>query len=249
MKGDEKRLNLLYAGQHIDKDGIMQSLLNRIIELLKWPVALYMLISLPAFLQSFSYFNFFNLPSMAMIGGFLLFFISRGFMDTEMKTSMEIAAHEMTHAFFAFLTLHKIKSIRVNPDNDGGAMSFEGPSNWLIVIAPYFFPLFGMLVMVAISVYTHYAPSNFIVNMVMGFFIGYHADTVASQIHEKQTDLPKVGYKFCIVFLPGANLWAILSMMAFNSRGWNGFWVYQNLISQLNGRNFELASRYLSQIF
>ena len=145
--------------------------------------------------------------------------------------------------------MHKIKSIRVNPDNDGGSMSFEGPVNWLIIIAPYFFPLLGLFVMLAISVYTHYAPSNFIINMVMGFFVGYHIDTVVSQIHEKQTDLPKVGYKFCVIFLPGANLWAVLSMMAFNSRGWDGFWMYQNLISKLNDKNISFAVDYISKVF
>lgn len=227
----------------------MQSLVNKFIEILKWPIAFYMLVSLPAYIQSFKYFSLLNLPSVAMLGGFFLFFISRGFMDSEMKTSMEIAAHEMTHAFFAFLTLHKIKSIRVNPDNDGGSMSFEGPVNWLIIIAPYFFPLLGLFVMLAISVYTHYAPSNFIINMVMGFFVGYHIDTVVSQIHEKQTDLPKVGYKFCVIFLPGANLWAVLSMMAFNSRGWDGFWMYQNLISKLNDKNISFAVDYISKVF
>lgn len=48
-------------------------------------------------------------------------------------------------------------------------------------------------------------------------------DTVASQIHEKQTDLPKVSYLFCAMFLPGANLWIIGSMLAFNSYGWDSF--------------------------
>lgn len=227
----------------------MRTAINKFIELLKWPVAAYMLLSIPAYMQSVYYFNFANLWSMVMIGGFLLFFLSRGFMDAEMRTSMEIAAHEMTHAFFALLTLHKVKSIRVNPDNDGGAMSFEGEGNWLIIIAPYFFPLFGMSVMLAISAYLHYAPSNWIINGVMGFFIGYHIDTVASQIHEKQTDLPKVGYKFCIAFLPSANMWAIGSMVAFNSRGWDGFWIYQNLISRLNGRNLDVAIKFISNIF
>ena len=225
----------------------MRTLLNRFIELLKWPVAVYMLISLPAYVQSFYLFNFMNLWSGAMLGGFFLFFISRGFMDTEIKTSMEIAAHEMTHAFFALLTLHKIKSIRVNPDNDGGSMSFEGEGNWLIIIAPYFFPLFGFAAMIAVSVYTHYAPSNLILNMIIGFFIAYHIDTVASQIHEKQTDLPKVSYKFCVMFLPSANIWAVCSMMAFNSRGWNGFWVYQSVISKLNERNWDYALYYIRQ--
>ena len=140
----------------------MQTLLNKFIELLKWPVAIYMLLSLPAFIQSISYFGIGNIPTIALIGGFLAFFIIRGFMDNDSKTTMEIPAHEMTHAFFALLTLHKVKSLRVNPENDGGAMSFEGPANWLIIIAPYFFPLFGMCVMLGISVYTHYWQYNFI---------------------------------------------------------------------------------------
>lgn len=227
----------------------MQTLINKFIELLKWPVAVYMLVSLPAYVQSFSFFTFMNIPAMAMLGGVFLFFISRGFMDSEMKISMEIAAHEMTHAFFALLTLHKVKSIRVNPDNDGGEMSFTGPGNWLIIIAPYFFPLFGMLAMIGISVYTRYAPSNFILNGIMGFFIAYHIDTVASQIHEKQTDLPKVSYKFCVMFLPSANIWAVCSMMAFNSRGWKGFGIYQDLISRLNARNWDEAVKFIASLF
>ena len=227
----------------------MQTLLNKIIELLKWPVAIYMLISIPAFVQSLSYFRIGNIPTLAMIGGFLGFFIIRGFMDTDTKTTMEIAAHEMTHAFFALLTLHKVKSLRVNPENDGGEMSFSGPINWLIIIAPYFFPLFGMCVMFGISFYTHYWGSNFILNLIMGFFIGYHVDTVTSQIHDKQTDLPKVGYKFCFIFLPGANFWAIGSMAAFNSRGWDGFFIYQKLIEHLNAQNINWVLQKISQIF
>ena len=225
----------------------MQAILDKLINLLKWPVALYLFFSLPAFIKSADFFRFADWRYIALFGGFFLFFISRSFMDSSARVSMEVLAHEMTHAFFALLTLHKIKSIRVNPDNDGGSMSFEGEGNWLIIIAPYFFPLFGFAVMIAVSVYTHYAPSNLILNMIIGFFIAYHIDTVASQIHEKQTDLPKVSYKFCVMFLPSANIWAVCSMMAFNSRGWNGFWVYQSVISKLNERNWDYALYYIRQ--
>lgn len=227
----------------------MYRLFDKVIQLLKWPAAVYMLLCLPAYVQSVSYFSFTSIPSAAMLGGFFLFFIVRGTMDSDSRATMEIAAHEMTHAFFALITFHKVRSIRVNPDNTGGAMSFEGSGNWLIVIAPYFFPLFGFLVMFGISLYMHYASGNFILNLIMGFFIGYHLDMVGSQIHEKQTDLPKVGYKFCVMFLPSANIWAVCSMMAFNSRGWDGFWLYQRLISQLNDRNWIIAKRFLSNIF
>ena len=227
----------------------MRVLIDRFIELLKWPVAVFMLVSLPAYIQSLYYFKFMSLPYVALFAGFFLFFISRSMMDSTVKTNMEIVAHEMTHAFFALLTFHKVTGIRVADDNSGGNMAFEGEGNWLIVIAPYFFPLFGFFYMIAFSVYTHFAPANLIMNGIMGFFIGYHLDTVGSQIHEKQTDLPKVSYKFCAMFLPAANLWAVGSMLAFNTRGWNGVWVYQNLIGWLNERNFKWVWNFLANLF
>ena len=73
----------------------------------------------------------------------------------------------------------------------------------------------------------------------MWFVIVYHLDAVGSQMHEKQTDLPKVGYYFCAVFLLPANLWMIGSMFAFNSKGWDGVWLYQRLILSLNGKNLD----------
>ena len=208
-----------------------------------------MLLSLPAYIQSLYYFKFTNLQYVALFGGFFLFFISRSMMDSSVKSNMEIVAHEMTHAFFALLTLHKVTGIRVEGDNSGGNMSFEGEGNWLIVIAPYFFPLFGFFYMIAFSVYTHFAPSNLILNGVLGFFIGYHLDTVGSQIHEKQTDLPKVSYKFCAMFLPSANLWAVGSILAFNTRGWAGVSLYLDLINYLNVRNWNYVKALLANLF
>ena len=223
----------------------MSKILDKLVELFKWPVALYMLVSIPAYIQSLSYFQFMSARFISLGLGFFLFFMARGMADASVKTRMQIIAHECTHSFFALLTLHKIKHIRVADDNSGGSMGFEGEGNWLIIIAPYFFPLFGFFVMLAISFYTRFAPMNLILNGVMGYFIGYHVDTVSSQIHEKQTDLPKVSYKFCWMFLPGANLWAIGCMLAFNSRGWDGVFVYQRLIRTLTAKNFDYVLNLL----
>lgn len=217
----------------------MQVLIDRFITLLKWPVAVYMFISLPALVQSVYYFNFASLKYMALFGGFFLYFIMRQMADSSVKTSMQIIAHELTHAFFALLTFHKVKHIRVEADDSGGSMGFEGEGNWLIIIAPYFFPLFGFFFMLFISFYTSFAPMNLILNGILGYFVGYHMDTVASQIHEKQTDLPKVSYRFCWLFLPGANLWVVGSILAFNSRGWDGVFMYSRLINMLNVKNFD----------
>lgn len=227
----------------------MRILIDRFVELWKWPIAIYMLVSLPAYVQSFYYFQLMTWKYIALAGGIAVFFISRNMSDANVRSNIQIIAHECTHAFFALLTLHKVTKIRVEGDNSGGHMEFKGKGNWLITIAPYFFPLFCFFCMIGIWVYTHFAPMNLFLNGILGYFVGYHIDTVVSQIHEKQTDLPKVGYKFCIMFLPGANLWMIGTILAFNSRGWDGVFIYQHLIGMLNSHNYQTAVKYISSFY
>lgn len=213
----------------------MAKILDKIINLFKWPVAIYMLISLPALILSYDFFNFKSFKYVALGAGFFMYFIARTMADSSVKTSMQVVAHELTHSFFALLTFHKVKHIRLDPEGGGGEMGFKGDGNWLIVIAPYFFPLFGFFYMLLMP----FLPENIIFNGILGYILGYHVDTVGSQIHDKQTDLPKVSYKFCWAFLPGANFWIIGSIIAYNSKGWNGVETYFNLINRLNIKNFE----------
>lgn len=220
----------------------MSSVADKVINLFKWPIAFYMLFSLPALYQSINFFSFTSHRSLALGVGFFMFYISRTMSDASVRVSMQVIAHELTHSFFALLTFHKIKHIRLNPDDTGGEMGFEGSGNWLIIIAPYFFPLFGLCYMFFMS----YMPENLIFNGILGYFLGYHTDTVCSQIHPKQTDLPKVGYTFCWIFLPGINFWTIGNFLAFNSRGWEGISVYFNLINRLNGQNLHYLFNLLS---
>ncbi len=227
----------------------MRILIDRFIELLKWPVAVYMLFLFPACIRSFYSFQFMTWKYVAFTIGIAVFFISRNMSDNGIRSNIQIIAHECTHAFFAILTFHKVTRIRVEGDNSGGEMEFKGKGNWLIVIGPYFFPLFCFFVMIGISIYAQFADMNLFLNGILGYFFGYHIDTVFSQIHEKQTDLPKVGYRFCVMFLPGANLWALGSILAFNSRGWEGVWLYQRLLGYLNRKNYEIVISFLSEIF
>ena len=217
----------------------MSRFIDGIVNLMKWPTAIWLFCSLPAFFKSLDAFSFASWQYIVMGGGFFMFFIGRTLMDSSSRVSMEVLAHELTHAFWAIVTFHKVKNINIKQDDTGGSMSFEGEGNWLIIIAPYFFPLYCFGFMVFISIYTMFAPMNLILNLILGFFMGFHFSTVGSQIHEKQTDLPKVGYPFCIVFLLPANLWMIGSVLAFNSKGWQGVWMYQELIKTLNEKNIE----------
>lgn len=230
----------------------MRHTIDKVLETLKWPVAIFVLLSLPALVQSisFKYFNFASGKYLALIAGFFIFFVSRTIADKSVRVGMQVLAHEFTHAFFALITFHKINHIRLNPDDSGGEVGFKGKGNWLIIIAPYFFPLFAFFYMVVVSIYTSFAPINGTVNLVLsgflGYFLAYHIDTVSSQIHDKQTDLPKVSYRFCWIFLPGANIWAIGSILAFNSKGWASLFAYQGLIGKLNMDNLKFLLNLLA---
>lgn len=215
----------------------MKKILNLIIELCKWPAAVYMLLSLPAYFMSLKYFNFLAPKYFFFFGGAMLFVFSFTVSEKSVRTSMQTAAHELTHAFLALLTFHKITHIRLNPDDSGGSVGFEGESNWLIVIAPYFFPLFAFAFMMIFSFLIDSNSLGLLLNATLGYLTAYHIDTVTSQIHEKQTDLSKVGHPFCWMFLPGANFAVIGSILAFNSKGWTDFFLYHRLIWHLNMEN------------
>ena len=53
----------------------MQTALNRFIETLKWPAALFMLVTLPALFQSLSWFKFGQPKYLVMFAGFFIYFI------------------------------------------------------------------------------------------------------------------------------------------------------------------------------
>jgi len=212
----------------------MSQSLDKLINLFKWPLAFYMFISLPALIRSLDFFLVSNVNTFCLLGGLVFFVFSKTMMDSSVRTSMQIIAHELTHTFFALLTFHKIKHIRLNSDDTGGEMGFIGEGNWLIIIAPYFFPLFCLIYMIIIS----FLPHRLIYHIILGYFLGYHIDTVASQIHPEQTDLPKVGYRFCVLFLPGVNLFTIGSILSFNIKGWYGIIEYFHLINELTVQYF-----------
>ena len=47
--------------------------------------------------------------------------------------------HEITHALFAIVTFHRVTGLRATAFR-GGQVRFVGEGNWLITVAPYFFP-------------------------------------------------------------------------------------------------------------
>lgn len=222
----------------------MSRLIDKIINFFKWPLAWYILLLTPAIIHSFHFFTIKNIKTFSLLGGVVFFIFSKIMMDPSVRTSMQIIAHELTHTFFALLTFHKVKHIRLNPDDTGGEMGFIGQGNWLIIVAPYFFPLFCFIYMCVMS----FLPDRVIYHFILGYFLGYHIDTVASQIHPEQTDLKKAGYRFCFMFLPGINLLTIGFIFMYNTNQFEGVLNYFHLLNNLTFSYIDFIKNIFSSL-
>lgn len=112
----------------------------------------------------------------------------------------ETFEHELTHILFALLTFHPVSGMNVN-DYGGGNMTFRGKGNWLIALAPYFFPLASaamMFLTVAYGRVTGLLPDWLLIGLGLAF--GYDVCAFAEQIHPRQTDFKVAGYWFSLCF-------------------------------------------------
>lgn len=219
----------------------MSRIFDFVLELFKWPVAFLAVISLPALIKAFDYIPLANMRFFVFLGGAFAYFAFKILAAARSNTSMQILAHEFTHIFFAWLTLHKVVHIHLNFDNSGGAMGFKGKGNWLIVIAPYFFPLFLFFIIMGITFFSQRIPEGYWVNGILGYFFAYHVESIAVQIHSEQPDFKEVGFPFCFCFLPAANIFACSMVLVFNNGGWLFVEKYLSLVYRLNNHNLSMV--------
>ena len=210
----------------------MQNFMNKILKVIKYPVALLSALTFYPLSQALlgmiektfsrEILFYFLVP----IAGVMVLW---GVVPGLNGSALTIFAHESTHMLAALLTGHKPKSMSIRPD-EGGSFTYLGKGNWLITIAPYFFPTFPflwMLVGLWFSYQGYPFPTWYI--MTFGFLVGYHIVSNFYQIHSEQTDFQKAGYVFSILFIPGANLLLIGYLWSFALNGWAGLAEWQRL--------------------
>ena len=227
----------------------MARFIDYIFKIIKWPVALYLLLSIPALLRSFDYFNFMSRNFFALGGGigfYVLTILMAGYNNCK---TMQIISHELTHTLFAYLTFHDAGRIRLNPDGSGGSMRLMGGGNWLITLSPYFFPLFAFFYMLIMPWLLRISGDHWLVYGVFGYLIAYYGAAVLDQTHPKQTDIIREGYGFSIIFIIGANLYTTGIMLAFTSKLWEGVDIYLRLVNKLNIDNFNKLCDLIAQNF
>jgi hypothetical protein len=158
----------------------------------------------------------------AFIAGFIVFTgIWRLF-----KRQLEVVCtfeHEITHVLFGLLFLKVPRSFRVTR-HEGGEVTMIG-GNFLITLAPYFFPTVSYLLLPL----GFFFPQKYLAVFLalLGASVAFHIASTWAELHWQQTDLHKAGIVFSLLFLPAANLifyGALLTLVFGGTDGFLAFW-------------------------
>ena len=211
----------------------MQNFMNTFLKYIKYPVAIASVIAFYPLSRALMQLVF-KTFSMEILLYFLApivgVMIVWGVVPGLSGSALTIFAHESTHMLAALLTFHKPKSMSIQ-DGQGGSFTYLGKGNWLITIAPYFFPTFPFLWMLGGLWFEYHGqafPTWYTISF--GFLVGYHIVSNFYQIHSEQTDFKKAGYLFSMMFIPGANILVMGYLWVFVLKGWAGFPLWHQLI-------------------
>ena len=160
--------------------------------------------------------------------GFLVGFVSFALIWRAFRRHLSVVCtfeHEITHVLFGLMFLKVPRSFVVTR-HEGGHVTMTG-GNFLITLAPYFFPTVSYVLLPLSFLFTpKYLPLFF---GVLGASVAFHIASTWAEIHWQQTDLHEAGIAFSLLFLPVANLifYGALMAVIFGGReGFFKFWVY-----------------------
>ncbi|MDA0590671.1 MAG: M50 family metallopeptidase [Planctomycetota bacterium] len=175
---------------------------------LRWPSALFLLLvlipTLSACVSLLGEIVKTPEPILPFAGGLGLYLVFWTLSIRQWRTTwLSTLEHELTHALFAMLTFHRVVGIRTTWRN-GGHVRYLGTGNWLITLAPYFFPTVCMLLL-PLFILVPFLETP-IGDAVLGAAFAYHVTSTIRETHRGQSDLHKAGFLFCLMVLPGLNL-------------------------------------------
>jgi hypothetical protein len=123
-----------------------------------------------------------------------------------------VFGHELTHALWVLLMGGRVSRFRVG--REGGHIVTDRNNFW-IALAPYFFPLYSLLVIAAygiLGLFFNVQPYGRLLYAVIGATWAFHFTFTCWMIPKKQTDLTDHGTFFSLVVIYLMNL-ALLSVM------------------------------------
>ena len=126
-----------------------------------------------------------------------------------------VLAHELTHALWAWLMGARVLNLRVEKEKGSVTLS---QSNFLIALAPYFFPLYTVLVIAAyyiMSVFWDVERFELTWLALIGFSWGFHLTFTVRTLMQRQSDIQEYGrlFSYTVIYLVnllGICLWFIV---------------------------------------
>ena len=121
-----------------------------------------------------------------------------------------VFGHELTHALWTWLFGGEVKKMKVT--SKGGHVLIS-KTNFFIALAPYFFPLYAMLVIVV------FALGNLIWNwhsyqiwfhLLLGAAYAFHVSLTIHVLQTRQSDITSQGYLFSAVVIFLGNICVLL---------------------------------------
>jgi hypothetical protein len=125
-------------------------------------------------------------------------------------TRLYVLEHEWTHALWAWLCGAQVKRIRARAS--GGQVTLSR-SNFLIALAPYFFPLYAVLVMAAFAIGNliwDWRPHVAWFHLLLGAAYAFHLTFTVEALSAGQSDLAGQGYFFSAVIIWLGNVLGLL---------------------------------------
>ena len=119
-----------------------------------------------------------------------------------------VFGHEFTHALCTWLFGGRVKQMKVSA---GGGHVIVSKNNFLIVLAPYLFPFYAMLVVLAFGLgglIWDWRPYRVWFHLALGAAYAFHVTLTWQVLQTRQSDITSQGWVFSgvIIFLGNAGL-------------------------------------------
>jgi hypothetical protein len=124
-----------------------------------------------------------------------------------------VFGHELTHALWVWLMGGRVSRFRVG--REGGHILTD-KNNFLIALAPYFFPLYSILVLAiygALSLFVNPQPYGRLLYALVGVTWAFHFTFTCWMIPKNQSDLRDNGTIFSLVVIYLMNLLLLSAML------------------------------------
>jgi hypothetical protein len=121
-----------------------------------------------------------------------------------------VVGHELTHAVWVWLFGGRVKNFRVS--SEGGHVIVD-KTNFLIALAPYFFPLYAVLVVVVfLAGHLIWGWQDWLVwfHLLVGAAYAFHLTLTGHVLKTRQSDITSQGYLFSAVVIFLGNVLVLL---------------------------------------